>query len=94
MTQNVTQNAAKLAFVYVLGCEDARGFVTYVGWTHDLEARLAKHNAGGGAKSTRGRLWRLLYAERLTNKSEAMSREWVLKRDRAFRLAIRAACHD
>jgi hypothetical protein len=28
---------------------------TYVGWTTDLDRRLAQHNAGTGARSTRGR---------------------------------------
>ena len=51
-----------------------------------LDQRLARHNGGpGGAKSTRGRLWVLLYAERCATRGEAMSREWHLKRDRAFR---------
>jgi putative endonuclease len=78
------------AYVYVLGCIGPRGPVTYVGWTNDLDARLAKHNAGAGAKSTRGRAWALLYAERYQTRAEAMRREWALKRDKAFRAALRA----
>jgi putative endonuclease len=78
------------AYVYVLGCTGSRGPLTYVGWTNDLDARLAKHNAGAGAKSTRGRVWVLLYAERHQTRAQAMSREWALKRDRAFRAALRA----
>jgi putative endonuclease len=58
---------------------------TYCGWTTDLDKRLAAHNDGTGAKSTRGREWTLLYAERYENRGEAMSREWHLKRDRRFR---------
>ena len=61
------------------------GARTYVGWTTDLERRLARHNEGVGARSTRGRVWGLLYAERYASRGEAMSREWHLKRDRAFR---------
>jgi len=76
-------------FVYVIGTTDARGMATYVGWTTDLTRRLAQHNAGRGAKSTRGRVWVLLYAERLDGVREAMSREWRLKRDRAFRAGLR-----
>ncbi|MDA0675420.1 MAG: GIY-YIG nuclease family protein [Proteobacteria bacterium] len=72
-------------FVYVLGCATATGIRTYVGWTTDLERRLVRHNAGTGARSTRGRQWVLLYAERYPTRAEAMSREWHLKRDRAFR---------
>ena len=72
-------------FVYILGSEGRGGYRTYVGWTTDLDKRLARHNAGTGARSTRGREWILLYAERYVNRGEAMSREWHLKRDRGFR---------
>jgi putative endonuclease len=72
-------------FVYILGSSGKGGFRTYVGWTIDLDRRLARHNAGIGARSTRGRIWFLLYAERHGSRRLAMSREWYLKRDRAFR---------
>ena len=72
-------------YVYVLGNQGGRKYQTYVGWTTDLGRRLEQHNAGAGAKSTRGRSWVLLYAERYHARSAAMSREWHLKRDRQFR---------
>jgi putative endonuclease len=72
-------------FVYILGSSGPGGTRTYVGWTNDLERRLARHNAGTGARSTRGRIWFLLYAERHRSREQAMSREWHLKRDRSFR---------
>ena len=72
-------------FVYVLGCDAPGGYRTYVGWTLDLERRLAQHNSGTGAKSTRDRVWCLIYAERLPSRIESMSREWYLKRDRRLR---------
>ncbi len=75
-------------YVYILGSERAGAWRTYVGWTTDLDQRLARHNAGTGAKSTRGRLWVLLYAERFQTRSAAMSREAHLKRDRTFRKAL------
>jgi putative endonuclease len=78
-------------FVYVLGSRRRRDCRTYVGWTLDLERRLQQHNDGSGAKSTRGRQWVLLYAERCETRPEAMSREWHLKRDRKFRLMLAAA---
>lgn len=77
-------------FVYVLGSHGKGGFKTYVGWTIDIERRLAKHNAGKGARSTRGRTWTLLYAETFKTRSQAMSREWHLKRDRMLRNRIAA----
>lgn len=72
-------------FVYMLGTVDRNGHRTYVGWTLDLDRRLAQHNSGKGARSTRGRIWILLHTERFATRREAMSREWYLKRDRPFR---------
>ena len=77
-------------FVYVIGTIGAGPAKTYVGWTTDLAQRLAAHNAGTGAKSTRGRQWRLLYAERHATRSAAMSREWHLKRDRRLRADLKS----
>jgi len=74
-----------VGFVYILGSPGKTGYRTYVGWTVDLDRRLAQHNAGTGANSTRGRVWTLLHVERFASRREAMSREWHLKRDRALR---------
>ncbi|MGC6475901.1 MAG: GIY-YIG nuclease family protein [Parvibaculales bacterium] len=72
-------------YVYVLGSrsDGAKGgsVRTYTGWTHDVEARLAKHNQGIGAKATRGRQWVLLYTESFKTRSAAMSREAKLKKE-------------
>lgn len=78
--------------VYVLGSVGKGGYRTYVGWTTDVERRLAQHNAGTGARSTRGRVWTLIHVEPQATRRDAMSREWHLKRDRRFRkqLAQRA----
>lgn len=75
-------------FIYVLGNEKGRVRRTYVGWTTDIDKRLERHNSGAGAKSTRGRLWAILYAERHPSRHAAMSREWYLKRDKAFRKSL------
>jgi putative endonuclease len=79
------------SFVYVLGCAGESRCLTYVGWTLDVERRLAQHNAGTGARSTRGRRWVLLHVERFATREEAMSREWHLKRDRKFRKSLARA---
>jgi len=75
----------KYCYVYVLGEVGGENPRTYVGWTTDLDQRLSEHNAGTGAKSTRGRRWRLLYAEKYKTRADALSREWYLKRDRSLR---------
>ena len=84
MTDCMDEEAAP-GFVYVIGTPTAKGCRTYVGWTLDPDRRLAQHNSGTGAKSTRGRLWQLLYIEKLETRAAAMSREWHLKRNRRFR---------
>lgn len=76
------------SYVYILGSDGKGGYRTYVGWTLDLDKRLAAHNTGRGARSTRGRQWVLLYAEQYPTRNEAMRREWHLKRDRAFRKSV------
>jgi putative endonuclease len=77
-------------FVYVLGCRHEGRTLTYVGWSTDVARRLAQHNAGKGARSTRGRAWVLLHSESFATRNEAMSREWHLKRERAFRKSLAA----
>jgi putative endonuclease len=77
-------------FVYVLGSNGKGGPKTYVGWTDDVERRVSRHNAGKGARSTRGRTWIVLYVERHKTRGEALSREWRLKRDRRFRKGLAA----
>ena len=80
------------AYVYVLMTQNPGGrTITYVGWTLDLDRRLAEHNGSGkrGAKSTRARNWSLIYAEKHRTRKGAMKREAVLKRDRKFRTQLR-----
>jgi putative endonuclease len=79
-----------LCFVYVLGCSDQHGARTYVGWTNDIAKRMAKHNAGKGARTTRGRAWQLLYVEYFNSRTEAMRREYFLKRARKLRKQLSA----
>jgi putative endonuclease len=81
---------AERCFVYLLGCSDTHGLRTYVGWTNDIGKRLARHNGGKGARSTRGRAWHLLYVEYFDDRREAMRREYFLKRARGLRRKLSA----
>jgi len=66
------------AYTYLLECADG---TFYIGWTNNLEQRLAAHNSGKGAKYTRGRRPVVLrYYETFATKEEAMSREVAMKR--------------
>jgi putative endonuclease len=60
-------------YVYILRCGDG---ALYTGYTNDLEARLAAHRNGKGAKYTRGRgPLELVYKEALGSNIAAMKRE-------------------
>ena len=61
---------------------------TYVGYTNDLILRLKKHNSNKGAKSTKGYKWLLIYSKKFKTKSEAMSFEYKLKKDKILRKKI------
>ena len=65
-------------FVYILRCADNS---LYTGVATDVDARLATHNAGKGAKYTRGRLpVKLVYCEVANGRSAALKREIAIKR--------------
>jgi len=64
--------------VYILECNDGS---LYTGITDDLSQRVATHNAGKGAKYTRGRGPLILrYRETCEDKSSALKREHAIKR--------------
>ncbi|GAA0543211.1 hypothetical protein GCM10008994_17740 [Halorubrum ejinorense] len=63
--------------VYVIECADG---TLYTGYTTDVERRVAEHDAGEGAKYTRGRTpVTLRHVESFGSKSAAMSREHAIK---------------
>ena len=63
--------------VYILECSDGS---LYTGYTTDLERRVTEHDAGEGAKYTRGRTpVELVHAESFDSRSAAMRREYEIK---------------
>ena len=63
--------------------------VTYIGYTNNLKRRIFLHNAGKGAKFTRGRKWVLIYKEKFKSKKEAISREYYIKNNKKIRNEIK-----
>ena len=61
-----------LVFGVILVC-------VYVGYTHNIEIRLSKHNAGATPSTRGGRPWELVYSEEYTDKSSALFREREIK---------------
>ncbi|MDN8759568.1 GIY-YIG nuclease family protein [Staphylococcus aureus] len=64
-------------YVYIVKCKYDS---LYTGYTTNVEARIATHNAGKGAKYTKiRRPVVLVYQEMFDSKSEAMRREYEIK---------------
>jgi len=65
-------------YVYIVRCADAS---LYTGVTNRIDARIAVHNAGRGARYTRSRLpVELVYWEPADDRSAALRREAQIKR--------------
>lgn len=63
--------------VYIVECSDG---TLYTGYTTDVERRVEEHNAGAGAKYTRGRTpVRIAHVEEFASQSAAMQREYAIK---------------
>jgi putative endonuclease len=79
-------------FVYIARCSDE---TIYVGIALDVAARIAAHDAGRGARYTRGRgPLRLLAKRRCGTKGNALRLELALKRlRREEKLALSASRH-
>ena len=64
--------------LYILRCRDGS---LYTGITTDVQKRFATHNAGKGAKYTRGRgPLELVYRETCGSHSDALKREAAVKK--------------
>jgi predicted GIY-YIG superfamily endonuclease len=74
-------------FVYLVRCRDGS---LYTGISNDVEARVAVHNRGRGARYTRSRRpVTLVYLERRRSRATAQSREARIKAlTRAAKLAL------
>lgn len=65
-------------FIYIVKCKDGS---LYTGYAKDVTQRVAKHNNGQGAKYTKiRRPVQLVYQEMFDTKSEALKREYEIKR--------------
>ncbi|XXT21586.1 GIY-YIG nuclease family protein [Sorangium sp. So ce429] len=78
--------------VYILRCGDGS---LYTGIARDVEARLAQHAAGRGARYTRGRgPLALVHVEAAADKGEALRREAAIRRlGRAGKEALAGGPH-
>ena len=65
-------------FTYILKSKVKDRF--YIGNCSDLEERLKKHNNGNSISTKAYIPWEIVYVEEYSMKSEAMKREYALKR--------------
>ena len=61
---------------------------TYVGYTNNVKLRLKKHNNNKGAKSTKEYRWLLIYSKKFNSKSNDISFEYELKKNKLERKKI------
>ena len=76
-------------YVYMIKSIKYGKVKTYVGYTINLKKRLNAHNLGKGAKSTRGRYWKIIFKKKYLNKSSALKAEYFLKNNSLIRKKIK-----
>ena len=76
-------------FVYMILSKQNDKWITYVGYTNNIQNRIIKHNSSKGAKFTKGKNWKLIYYKKYQNKVVAMKNEYKLKKDYKLRLKIK-----
>ncbi len=76
-------------YVYLIVSKKNNRIKSYVGYTNNLSNRIKAHNSGKGAKSTRGRNWKIIFKKKFKNKSSAMKYEFFLKKNQKLRKKIK-----
>ena len=76
-------------FVYMILAKHGDKYISYVGYTNNLENRLKLHNSSKGAKFTKGKSWKIIYKKKYLLKSSAMKNEYKLKKDYKLRREIK-----
>ena len=65
-------------WIYIL--ENISDISWYIGYTSDLKKRIAEHQKGDGARTTKRKIgWKLIYCEGYLNQADAKGRERFLK---------------
>ena len=76
-------------FVYLLLSKVKDRYISYVGYTNNIENRINLHNSSKGAKFTKGKKWSIIYKKIYPTKSSAMKGEYKLKKDYKLRNKIK-----
>ena len=81
-------------FVYIIATRVKNKTISYVGYTSNLYKRLNDHNAGKGAKFTRGKKWKIIFKKKYKTKVRAMQEEYKLKKNHLLRSKIKKKYFD
>ncbi len=65
-------------YVYILHSQLKNRY--YIGYSQNLEDRIAKHNAGATPSTKTGKPWILVYKEEFIDKNTALRRELAIKK--------------
>ena len=76
-------------FVYMIITKHKDKWISYVGYTNNIEKRIFLHNNSKGAKFTKGKYWKVIYSEKYSTKVEAMKNEYKLKKNYKLRSKIK-----
>ena len=76
-------------YVYLIISKKLNNYISYVGYTNNIEKRIYLHNKSKGAKFTKGRNWNVIYLKKYKNKSMAMKEEYKLKKNYKLRNEIK-----
>ena len=73
-------------YVYMIITKRSGKFLSYVGYTNNLNKRIKLHNDSKGAKFTKGNKWKLIFKKKFISKIEALKYEHFFKKNRKLRL--------
>ena len=76
-------------YIYLLISKSLNRYITYVGYTNNINKRLILHNSSKGAKFTKGKKWKVIFQRKFSTKSLAMKEEYKLKKNYKLRSKIK-----
>ena len=72
-------------YVYLIITKRLNRYISYVGYTNNINKRIDLHNSSKGAKFTKGSKWVLIFQKKYPTKIIAMKEEYKLKKNYKLR---------
>ena len=74
-------------YVYIIQSEKDNSF--YIGYSHNPESRLTKHNSSTKGYTATKKPWKIVYTEKFESKTLAIKREKFIKRQKSTAFIIK-----